>query len=528
LQNQTHSDEKNRLLVEGANKAARSERDLNEFVAHEVRNPISAALSACSFVSATLDEVKLLLGNEKGACLQEDVSTIESSLKYADDVLHTMLDLHRIDTTDMLLQGVPTDIKYHILHPVASMIHRREGGTTFEVVVECQDNLIVSIDRLRLKQIVFNLARNSAKLVKDGGFIRLRACPLPKIDSGGTDDARSGICLQVEDSGPVLSDQNGSSMFFAVSNDCRGQSNQGTGVRFPIYKKLVELMGGKIELDRSYDSGIPGMPGTRITLSLLCDFLDIQTDGLTKTEGNSIGSFTGGLVDELEQPVPSNKEETPDKTVVDHSISHKKCIISSTSRTIPCTLSSSANQSAPRTTQLPEHFSVLFVDDDKILRKLFVRSLRRIRPDWSIHEKESGEAALEMVDNNEIKSLDLIFMDQYMASHGNRLLGTETVVQMRKRGVDCTICGLSANDLADAFTEAGADAFLMKPFPSKPDELTEFMLQLLNCWGDQRHPSRRRILDRPGKFESHCAETYIASHSGMNSTSVETTEREKF
>ncbi len=445
-QKRRHIEDKHRLIVDSATKAARNERDLNEFVAHEVRNPISAALSACSFVSAKLDEVKLLVGKETGARLQEDVAIIESSLKYADDLLHTMLDLHRIDAKEMQLRAVPTDIKHHILHPVASMIQRREDGATFEVTVECQDNLVVSVDRLRLKQIVFHLARNSAKSVKAGGFIRLRARPLSKIDFDGTSDEESGICLYVEDSGPGRIDEVCNSLVFAAYHDTVDAQNQGTGTEFSICKTFMQLMDGKIELDRSYNSGIPGMTGTKFSIRLLCDFAKVTADTSTRADDSTIDSCDT-FVNGGEQLVSPNTKAT--------------------------------SQSAPPISSLPEHLSVLFVDDDKILRKLFARSLRRVRPEWSLHDVESGEAALELLDKDEIKKYDLIFMDQYMGSPGKRLLGTETVERLRKWGVGSRICGLSANDLGDAFIDAGADAFLMKPFPSKPEELTKTMLELL-------------------------------------------------
>ena len=89
----------------------------------------------------------------------------------------------------------------------------------------------------------------------------------------------------------------------------------------------------------------------------------------------------------------------------------------------------------------------------------------------------SGEIALERVEAGE--HYDLIFMDQYMSSTERKLLGTETVTELRARGLlDCTICGLSANDMEKEFLEAGADAFLLKPLPRNKAELESELMRL--------------------------------------------------
>lgn len=47
-------------------------------------------------------------------------------------------------------------------------------------------------------------------------------------------------------------------------------------------------------------------------------------------------------------------------------------------------------------------------------------------------------------------------------------------------GVTAKICGLSANDVEHAFEDAGADAFMFKPFPTKPDALKRELVRILN------------------------------------------------
>lgn len=58
------------------------------------------------------------------------------------------------------------------------------------------------------------------------------------------------------------------------------------------------------------------------------------------------------------------------------------------------------------------------------------------------------------------------------------LLGTETVVELRSRGVDCTICGLSANDIEKEFLTAGADDFVLKPLPCEPIALEAELVRI--------------------------------------------------
>eukprot|EP00536_Pseudo-nitzschia_multiseries_P005710 jgi/Psemu1/303548/fgenesh1_kg.111_\ len=151
-------------------------------------------------------------------------------------------------------------------------------------------------------------------------------------------------------------------------------------------------------------------------------------------------------------------------------------------------------------TELPENLSVLFVDDDMILRKLFSRTLKKANPTWMLKEASSGEIAIELICSQQDDGhghglgdgqqcgFDLIFMDQYMASVQKQLLGTETVRAIRAKGFyKPIICGLSANDVEDAFYHAGSDAFMFKPFPCKLDELKTELLRIINTRRRGRH-----------------------------------------
>jgi CheY-like chemotaxis protein len=175
-------------------------------------------------------------------------------------------------------------------------------------------------------------------------------------------------------------------------------------------------MDGEIRLDLDYDSGVAGFPGTRFIVNLKQPPIDPKDIHLFHIENGAIDQDTGetGLLSDDEESLP---------------------------------------------VELPESLSVLFVDDDPILRKLFTRTLRTVAPKWTIREAANGETALRLVETD---SFDLIFMDMYMASTEKQLLGSEAVRELRKMGVTCRICGLSANDKEPEFLQAGADAFSFK------------------------------------------------------------------
>lgn len=109
-------------------------------------------MSACSFVSAELqDETKPLARQP----VLEDVGIIESSLAFINELLRNMLDMQRASSNQLKIEKAPTDIKKDVLEPVDAMLYSR--GSPFEIQVDCPDNLFVSTDRLRLKQIVINV-----------------------------------------------------------------------------------------------------------------------------------------------------------------------------------------------------------------------------------------------------------------------------------------------------------------------------------------------------------------------------------
>jgi CheY-like chemotaxis protein len=204
------------------------------------------------------------------------------------------------------------------------------------------------------------------------------------------------------------------------------------------YFLYVSIISGEIWLDETYDSGVPNCPGTRFVIDLKVPPLRVD------------------------ESVESSLAETEDMTMEE--------------------LADPGLCQQQQQQELPPTLSVLIVDDEMILRKLFNRSIKKALPSAIVTEASNGETALRFVDEGQ--KFDLIFMDQYMSGVERCMLGTEAVRALRASGVECIITGLSANDLESAFIDAGANAFTMKPFPCKPQALKA---ELLRIWNSGNH-----------------------------------------
>jgi signal transduction histidine kinase len=251
------------LILESARKAADAERELNDFIAHEVnmksklasffcelrwahklrlmlqqvRNPVSAALSAVSFVSSELKRKNPLQDEESLTQTREDVYIIDNALKFVNDLLRNMLDMHRAANKQLKVTLSPTDLLHDVLEPVQAMLTQRGGKIRVEV--KCEDGLFAQADRLRLKQVMLNLGRNSAKFVEEG-FIRLTATPY----------GDEHIQIAVEDSGPGIPEEKKKLLFqkYQESLDMLSQGTVSFILKFGFEIARMDLVGNSIIL----------------------------------------------------------------------------------------------------------------------------------------------------------------------------------------------------------------------------------------------------------------------------------------
>jgi PleD family two-component response regulator len=113
---------------------------------------------------------------------------------------------------------------------------------------------------------------------------------------------------------------------------------------------------------------------------------------------------------------------------------------------------------------IEEPITVLIIDDIAMIRSMFRRRMKKgIAPNATITEASTGENALEICKE---RTFDIIIVDQHMEEAGGVMLGTDTVVAMRRLKIKSIIIGCSGNDINDEFMDAGTDWVMGKPTPS--------------------------------------------------------------
>jgi adenylate cyclase len=108
------------------------------------------------------------------------------------------------------------------------------------LVVDAQENLgALTVDPMRLRQILLNLLSNACKFTKEGE-VRLRA---RRVANG-----RDWIELAVADTGIGMTPEQQAKMFeeFTQADASTAQRFGGTGLGLAITRKLARMMGGDV------------------------------------------------------------------------------------------------------------------------------------------------------------------------------------------------------------------------------------------------------------------------------------------
>ena len=239
-----------------ASQARRASAEKSVFLAsmsHEIRTPMNAIFGFTQLLSETVRQ----------PLEREYVAAIKQSGQALLDLIDDVLDLSRIEAGKLQLSPQPTDVPDLIdqallmFQPVAT-----ERALHLQADLAGLDEPILVLDGTRVRQVLINLVSNAVKYT-EAGSVTVAARTRP----GWTAELRE-LELSVIDTGVGIEAAQRQRIFepFEQSVGADGVPREGTGLGLAIVRRLVDLMGGSIELDSTVGEGsrftvtLPNLP----------------------------------------------------------------------------------------------------------------------------------------------------------------------------------------------------------------------------------------------------------------------------
>ena len=223
-------------MAESLQQAEQSRRDMTADIAHELRTPLAvqrAHLEAIQdgiypLISESLDPI--LQQNHTLARLVEDLRTLALA-----------------DSGQLTLNRAPNDLTELVKHVIERFKPQTDSRLVELHLQPAQTPLpLVSIDPVRIEQVITNLVTNALRYTPEKGRISLSFSSHP-----------GQILLQVHDSGPGIPPKDLPHIFerFYRAGQSRSREEGGTGIGLAIARQLAEAHGGTLTASNHPKSG---------------------------------------------------------------------------------------------------------------------------------------------------------------------------------------------------------------------------------------------------------------------------------
>ncbi len=222
------------IALKEAEEANAAKTDFLSRMSHDIRTPMNAIMGL----------VQLAEAEELTPKAREYMDKIGSSSEFLLRLVNDILDMSKIENGELEFHLEPfTPQKFYqeiqtIIQPLMN-----QKNIKFHLTMSDRTQTLM-MDRLRFNQIFFNLLSNAVKFTPEGGDIYLFSEMI-----AGTED-KLGFRFHVKDTGIGMSEEFQQRVFepFEQESNDIVNNTQGTGLGTTIVKRIVEAMGGKIQV----------------------------------------------------------------------------------------------------------------------------------------------------------------------------------------------------------------------------------------------------------------------------------------
>ncbi len=241
-------EEANTRLYEAKEKAEESDRLKSAFLSnmsHEIRTPMNAIIGFSYLMKDP---------NINAQTLNEYIDIIQNKGNLLLNLINDILDISKVEAGEIKISKGTCSLNnvMNELYSTFSVILETSKKTHLDFRVEKPDtneDILILTDTFRLKQILSNLIDNAIKFTQEGfvefGYKIIREHNEQRIQFYVKD---SGIGISPEFTGMIFTR-------FRQIQESHTRDFGGTGLGLSISKKLVELLGGKLEVNSTPHQG---------------------------------------------------------------------------------------------------------------------------------------------------------------------------------------------------------------------------------------------------------------------------------
>jgi signal transduction histidine kinase len=201
-------------------------------MSHELRTPLNAIIGLTEMMVTNAAR----FGTEKA---MEPLQRVNRAGTHLLGLINQVLDLSKIEAGKLELNPQTVQLA-PLVEEVIGTARQLADQNKNRLAVELPDDLgSLTVDPMRLRQILFNLLSNACKFTKQGE-VKLRAS---RVRNG-----RYWVELSVSDTGIGMTPQQQAKLFedFTQAEATTAQKFGGTGLGLAITRKLARMMGGDV------------------------------------------------------------------------------------------------------------------------------------------------------------------------------------------------------------------------------------------------------------------------------------------